>query len=312
MTGFGRSLVGPSVRFVGSAAALLVLSFLLIRLVPGDPVRASLGLTAPVELVTARRAALGLDRPMPEQLAHYVGGLAQGDMGLSFMSQLPVADIIAQRLPNTVRLAALALACAFLGGTAAGLAAAVSRTRSVAVDRIFVGGTGLLSTVPEFVTAVLSTAVFAVALHWLPVAGMTGPASFVLPVFALALAPAAALARIVRVEAIRVLAQDYMLAARAKRLSRWRRYLIHALPNCMTATLTAAGLIFGGLLTGTVLVENVFAWPGIGSTLVLSILQKDFPLTQGLILTFGLLVLLTNLAIDLLIALIDPRTGLRR
>jgi peptide/nickel transport system permease protein len=126
------------------------------------------------------------------------------------------------------------------------------------------------------------------------------------------LAPAAALARIVRVEAIRVLAQDYMLAARAKRLSRWRRYLVHALPNCMTATLTAAGLIFGGLLTGTVLVENVFAWPGIGSTLVLSILQKDFPLTQGLILTFGLLVLLTNLAVDLLIALIDPRTGLRR
>ena len=291
---------------------LVTLAFLLVHFIPGDPVRASLGLTAPPELVAARRLALGLDQPLLAQYGAYLARVGQGDLGTSFMSQLPVAQLILQRLPSTLLLAGLALVVVMIVGVSTGLWVAVRNAGGRGrADTVFNLASGLLTAMPEFITAVMLTALFAVTLNWLPVAGRSGPASLILPVAALSIGPAAALARIVRVEALGVLARDYMRTARAKRLG-WRRlYLRHALPNCLTATLTVGGLLFSGLVAGTILVENIFAWPGIGSAIVLSIVQKDFPLTQGLILVFGILILLTNLAVDLLIAAIDPRSALR-
>ncbi len=153
--------------------------------------------------------------------------------------------------------------------------------------------------------------VFAVSLGWAPVAGRGTPGSYVLPVVSLAVGPAAVLARIVRVETLGVLQADYMRTARAKRLPDRLLYLRHALPNALTATVTLAGLLLSGMVAGTVLVENVFAWPGLGSTIVQSILAKDYPVVQGVVLVYGLGVLLVNLAVDVALALLDPRSTIR-
>lgn len=299
-------------RLLVSLAALVLVTFLLIHLIPGDPVRASLGLLAPPELVEARRAALGLDRPLPEQLAAYFMDLARGDLGVSFGTREPVAKVIAERLPATLSLAGAALVLVLTVGVAAGLAAAALTWdgRRPRLDTAFNVISGFFTAMPEFVTAVALSAAFGVLLAWLPVAGQAGAASYLLPTLALALGPTAALARVVRVEGLRVLHEDYMRTARAKRLGVLRTYVVHALPNCLTATLTVAGLILSGLVAGTVLIESVFAWPGLGSAIVSAILQKDYPLTQGVILVLGALVLLINFAVDLLIALLDPRSAL--
>jgi peptide/nickel transport system permease protein len=152
--------------------------------------------------------------------------------------------------------------------------------------------------------------VFGVRLGWLPVAGKSGDDSFILPVLSLAIGPAAILSRILRVEMVRVLQADFVRTARAKRLSAPAIYLRHALPNALTAVLTLGGLLLGSLVAGTVLVENVFAWPGLGSEIVQSILAKDYPAVQGIVLVYGIGVLAVNLAVDVTLALLDPRSAI--
>ncbi|WP_283136637.1 ABC transporter permease [Rhizohabitans arisaemae] len=308
----GRYLARRVLRLLVSLWIVLTLSFLMVHLIPGDPARASLGLTAPQELVESRRAELGLDRPLPVQYLTYLGDLARGDLGVSFTSRLPVSRLIGERILATLHLAGLALVVVLIAGVAAGLLATVvaHSGRHRGTDLAFSGGSGVLVAMPEFVTAVGLVAAFGVTLRWLPVAGLAGPDSYLLPVLALASGPAAALARIVRAEGLRVLDLEYIRTARAKRLTRSRLYLRHALPNCLTATLTVAGLTLSSLVAGTVLIENVFAWPGLGSAIVSSITQKDYPLTQGLILVLSGIVLLVNFAVDLLIMAVDPRSAL--
>jgi peptide/nickel transport system permease protein len=171
--------------------------------------------------------------------------------------------------------------------------------------------TGVLLSVPDYVLSVLLVYLFAVSWHVFPVAGRSAADSYVLPVIALSAGPIAYLARIVRAETQRVLAEEYMLTARAKRLPARLIYLRHALPNILTATLTVSGLILSSLLAGTVLVENVFAWPGIGNELVQSVLATDFPVVQAVALFFGSAVLLINLGVDIAIAIVDPRSTIR-
>jgi peptide/nickel transport system permease protein len=169
----------------------------------------------------------------------------------------------------------------------------------------------VVATIPEFLMAVGLVFVFSVQLGWLPVAGRAGPSSYVLPVLALAIGPAFMLARIVRVELLAVLQTDYIRTARAKRLRPAAIYLRHALPNALTATLTIGGLLLGALIAGTVLVENIFAWPGLGGTIVSSILAKDYPTVQGVVLVYGVGVLLINLVVDVALAVLDPRSTIR-
>jgi peptide/nickel transport system permease protein len=210
-----------------------------------------------------------------------------------------------------------------LAGLAFGLAVLVSIPLGVAVavatrggrrrftELAFTSTTVVLAAIPEFLLAVGLVYVFGVRLGWLPVAGRVGPAAFVLPVLSLAIGPAAVLVRIVRVEMLAVLRADYVRTARAKRLPARLVYLRHALPNAVTATLTLGGLLLSALVAGTVLVENVFAWPGLGSSIVGSILAKDYPLVQGIVLVYGLGVLLVNLAVDIALAVLDPRSTIR-
>ncbi|ONI76307.1 peptide ABC transporter permease [Actinosynnema sp. ALI-1.44] len=300
-------------RFAVSLWVLVTMAFLMIQLIPGDPVRAALGLTAPVELVTARRAALGLDDPIWLQYVHYLGGLVTGDFGTSMTSGLPVSDVIGDRLPATLQLALPAFAVVIAVAIPLGVLFAVLTRggRRRGAELAFTSTSVLLAAIPEFLVAVALVALFAVRLGWFPVAGSDGPSSFVLPVVALALGPASVLARIVRVETLSVLGNDFIRTARAKRLPARLVYFRHALPNAVTATLTMGGLMLTGMVAGTVLVENVFAWPGLGSSIAQSILQKDYPLVQGIVLVYGIGVLLVNLAVDVLLAVLDPRSTIR-
>jgi peptide/nickel transport system permease protein len=175
----------------------------------------------------------------------------------------------------------------------------------------FTSLTGLLATVPEFLYGVGLVVVFAVKLRLLPVAGQNGPRSYLLPVAALSIGSIAALARIVRAETLAVLGEDYIRVARSKQLPARLLYLRHVLPNMLTGSLTLGGLLLAGLVGGTVLVENVFAWPGLGTIAVSSVVQQDYPVAQAVILLLGATVLVINAAVDLMLGLLDPRSAIR-
>lgn len=300
-------------RLLVSVWVLVTAAFLIIHLIPGDPVRAALGPTATPELVAARRAALGLDDPLWRQYVDYLLGLATGDLGTSMTSGLSVSQVLGDRLPATLELAVLAFTVAVVVSVPVGLLFAVltrgGRRRPAELG--FTTTSIVLAAIPEFLLAVALVWIFSVNLGWAPVAGRDGPASYVLPVLALSLAPAAVLARIVRVETLAVLKADHVRTARAKRLPDRRVYLRHVLPNSVTAAVTLCGLLLGAMVAGTVLVENVFAWPGLGSTIVSSILAKDYPLVQGIVLVYGVGVLVVNLLVDVALALLDPRSTIR-
>ncbi len=308
-----RFAIRRMTRFAISVWVLITASFLMIHLIPGDPVRDALGLTAPASLVNARRLALGLNDPLVLQYAHYLRGVFSGHLGTSMTSQLPVADVIGQRLPATVALAVLAFSVAAVIAIPLGVLVGVltRNGRGRRGELAFTSASVVLGTIPDFVLGVALVYVFGVHLGWLPVAGRSGLESYVLPVLALAVGPAFVLARIVRVEMVAVLQADYVRTARAKRLPAPVIYLRHALPNALTSSITLGGLLLSGLVAGTVLVENVFAWPGLGSTIVQSILAKDYPVVQAIVLVYGAGVLAVNLAVDIVLALLDPRSTIR-
>ena len=307
---FGTRRVG---RLLVSLWVLVTASFAMIHLIPGDPVRGAMGPTAPADLVAARRESLGLNDPLLVQYAHYLRGLFTGDLGTSLGSQLPVSDIVAQRLPATLALAVLAFLAAVVVAIPLGVTMGVLTRRGHGrrTELAFTTPSVVVSTVPDFLIGVVLVYVFGVHLGWLPVAGNDTPSAYVLPVLALAIGPAAILARIVRVEMVGVLEADFVRTARAKRLPARTVYLGHAFPNALTAALTLCGLILGAMVAGTVLVENVFAWPGLGSTIVQSILTKDYPVVQAIVLIYGIGVLVTNTVVDVALALLDPRSMIR-
>lgn len=305
-----RFALRRALRLVVSLIVLLIATFLTMQLVPGDPARAGLGPTASPRKVEARRAELHLDEPVLSQFERYVRGAVHGDFGRSLVSGQPVGEIIGERLPATARLAGLAFLLSVLLAIPLGIFTAVltrgGRHRGVAATFSLVTSVGV--SVPDYLVATGLVALFGVTLLWLPIAGASGPESYVLPVLALSLMPIATLARVARVEMLSVLDREYMTAARAKRLPRRLLYIRHALPNALTATLTVGGLLLASLIAGTVIVENVFAWPGLGSAVTQAIVEKDYPLVQGIVLVLGGISLVVTLLVDVVIALLDPRS----
>lgn len=300
----GRALV--------ALAIVVVATFAIVHLVPGDPVRAALGPSASPALVARTRAELGLDRPELRQFLAYVGGLFRGDLGVSLQSRRPVGATLGERFPVTLTLAVLAFVIAAIGAVPIGVATAVAawNGRRRALNAAVAWLLGGLIAIPEFLLAVGLIALFSIALPAFPAAGWGSAPEAVLPVTALAVGPMAYLARIVHVETLAVLATPYMTTARGKRLPARLLYLRHALPNMITAALTAGGLILTALVAGTVLIETVFAIPGLGSTIVSSITAKDYPMIQGIVLVYAVLVLGLNLVIDLVLATVDPRSSI--
>ncbi len=308
--GLARFVARRLLRLVGSLLVLVTATFGMIHLLPGNPVRAALGQDATAAVVAARTHQLGLDRTLVDQYFSYLHGVVTGNLGVSIVSSEPVSTILGARIPATLSIALPAFVLVLLVSLPIGLSMAL-RTRHGRGERTrvaFIGVTGLVNSVPDFVWATLLSAVFVVGLKLLPVAGDAGFTSHILPVVALMLGPAASLSRIVRVEATKVLESEYMQAARSRRLP-WRLlYLRHALPNMITASLTFSGMILSGLIAGTVLVENVFAWPGLGTEISQAVVSKDYPLVQGILLILGAMVLAIHLMVDLVLGILDPRS----
>lgn len=300
-------------RLIVSLAVVLSLSFLLIQFIPGDPVRLALGPTAPAAMVAQQRAALGLTKPLGVQYLDYWRDVLTGHLGTSIVSGQPVEQIIATSLPETAELVGVALVFTMIFSVSIGMfaGALTARGRRPRLTLFFTSVTSILNTIPEYLLGVGLVFVFAVTLKLLPVAGDTGWQSLVLPALAIAIGPTAGLARIVRVQTDVVLSQEYMRVARAKRLPTRLIYLRHALPNLLTAALTIGGLLLGTLVASSVVVENVFARPGLGTAIVQAITQHDYPVIQGILLVLGAAVLVLNLLVDLLLSGLDPRSTLR-
>jgi peptide/nickel transport system permease protein len=293
---------------------LITVSFAMIHAIPGDPVRTALGgITAQPELVEARRHDLGLDRPLPEQYVTYLSDTVTGDFGTSIITGQPVSEIIADRLPNTLRLVGAAFVFTIVVAYPLGLGMAIltQNGRHRKTEVAFAGATGFVQAIPDFVLATALVALFGVTWQVLPVAESSGASAYVLPVLSLTLGSIAVLSRVIRLEALRVLGEDYIRTARSKRLPARIVYIRHALPNMLTASLTISGLFLAGLVAGTVLVENVFAWPGIGSTVVRSVIARDYPIALTLSLLLAAITLTVNLVVDILLAIIDPRSVLK-
>lgn len=294
---------------VGSFA-ILVVAFLIVRLIPGDPVQQIAGLTATQEYRDRLREQLGLNDPLPVQFWNYLTGILQGDFGTGFRGGQEVSTIIAQRMPASLGLAALALVTTIVLALVAGLTVGTltARGRRPWLEAAFGTITGVLTSIPGFLLGVGLVALFGVALQWLPTAGMRSPLHFILPTLSLAIPASAVLARLVRVQTSRILEEDFVRTARSKRLPQPYILAVQVVPHQLTALLTLGGTLFPALIGGAVIVEVIFNWPGLGTELVASVLNKDYPVVQGIVLVLGVVALTTTTVVDVLIALIDPRT----
>ncbi|MGD8312916.1 MAG: ABC transporter permease [Gammaproteobacteria bacterium] len=282
--------------------------FLLIHLIPGDPVEIMLGEAASVADREALRVSLGLHQPLGVQFLNYLGGLLQFDLGTAIHSRRPVADLLLERLPATGMLALATLALTLLLALPLGLLAAVRRDSFW--DSGAMGFSMLGVSIPNFWLGPLLILIFALWLGWFPVSGRNGFASVVLPALTLATGLVAVLSRMVRSSMLEVMSEDYMRTARAKGLAPGRILLRHGLRNALLPVITLLGLQLGTLLAGAVVTETVFSWPGIGLLTIESIQSRDYPVVQACVLLISLVYVLVNLLTDLAYAWIDPRIRL--
>lgn len=301
--------------------SIMVLSFLLLRLVPGDPVTALVGdYPAPPEYIAQMRHDFGLDQPLIVQFWLYISHMLQGDLGFSFVNRQPVADLLLDRAVRTLGLMIPALICSSLLGIF--LALFGSRHPGKRVDTLISGLSLIGYSTPIFWFGQLLIIVFAVNLHWLPAQGMAslrgvGPGFFpafldlflhwIMPGFAITLFYAGVVARVARASLHEVLNQDFIVTALAKGLTEREVLRKHALPNAMIPVASVIGYNFGHALTGTIMVEAVFAWPGLGGLFLSSITSRDYPVLQGIFLLAAMTVVIANLVTDCVYGLIDPR-----
>lgn len=299
-------------RLLQAIPTLLLISFLtfiLGFLAPGDPIRMILGERSDPQAVAQVRRELGLDQPWYVQYGRFVWNAVRGDFGISLYNRRPVGDILRESFPATATLAVLAILLAVTVGIPAGIVAAVWHNRLP--DRLSMVGVVLGISVPNFVLATLLILLVSVRLGWLPVAGWGAPEYLVLPVLVLAARPAASVARFTRTSMLEVLQQDYIRTARAKGVPEHLVILRHALPNALLPVVTVIGNAFGYLLTGSFVVETVFAVPGVGYRSIEAILRRDYPVIQATTLLFAFLFIVVNLAVDLLYTRLDPRVRFR-
>jgi peptide/nickel transport system permease protein len=300
------------VRFwsVKAARTLLTLwfvvtfAFIVLR-VSGDPVQSLLGPDATVEEIAQFREAWGLDRPLPEQYLRYVVQMASGQFGTSYRDGRSVTEIIAERVPWTVLLGLSAYAVAILVGVPAGIVAALRR--GSALDRLVMGFAVFGFALPNFFLGILLILLFSLTLQWLPSSGTGSILHLLMPAATLGVYTAGTLARFTRSAMLEVLDKPYMRAAAAKGAPPLYRVLRHALPNAAIPIVTVIGLNLGALVGGAVVVETVFAWPGIGRLLVTAVTSRDLAVVQALVLLVAVTMVAANLAVDLLYGLLDPR-----
>jgi peptide/nickel transport system permease protein len=287
----------------------VTLVFFFLHMIPGDPVEVMLGETAQQADKERLREELGLNLPLHVQYGRFMAGIVQGDLGGSYFYRRPVAQVIAERVPATVELALAAFLVAGLIAIPLGIIAALRE--GTAVDNASVLFSLVGVSIPNFWLGPLLIILFSITLGWFPVSGRTGVASLVLPAVTLGTAFAAILSRMTRASLLERLGEDYLTVARAKGLPEWKVILKHALRNALIPIITVMGLQIGALLSGAIITENVFSWPGIGTLLINAIEARDYPLVQGCVLFIALSYVLVNLVTDLFYGWADPRIRLK-
>jgi len=289
-----------------------LVTFLLMKSIPGDPVTGMVGERADPEVIAQMRQNLGLDRPLAVQYVRYMRLLCRGEFGRSHYTNRPVAQSIAEKFPNTLKLAGAAVAVAVLVGLTLGMVAAV--WRDTFIDRLCSLTASLGIATPVFWLALLLVMLFSYALGWLPASGMGGglPVFLVLPALSLGTRSAAYLARITRSSMLEVMTQDYLRTARAKGLAEWGVTMRHAARNALIPVVTLAGLDFGSYLNGSVLTETIFGWNGIGRFAMEAIMKRDYPVILGTVFVGAAAFIIVNLIVDVSYAFIDPRVGSAR
>ncbi|EJY7275231.1 glutathione ABC transporter permease GsiC [Salmonella enterica] len=294
-------------RLLGLIPTLLivaVLVFLFVHLLPGDPARLIAGPEADAQVIALVRQQLGLDQPLHVQFWHYITHVLQGDFGTSMVSRRPVSEEIASRFLPTLWLTITSMIWAVLFGMAIGIAAAVWRNRWPDRVGMTLAVTGI--SFPAFALGMLLMQIFSVDLGWLPTVGADSWQHYILPSLTLGAAVASVMACFTRSSFVDVLSEDYMRTARAKGVSETWVVLKHGLRNAMIPVVTMMGLQFGFLLGGSIVVEKVFNWPGLGRLLVDSVDMRDYPVIQAEVLLFSLEFILINLVVDVLYAAINP------
>ena len=285
--------------------AISVLVFLLVRLVPGDPVKNMLGLNVPAETLAAERARLGLDQPWPVQYWNFLKGVFQGDLGTSIYSKRPVAKEIATKYAVTFKLAVGGVTVGSVLGICFGILSAVRHNK--AIDNIVSAVSLLAVSTPLFFLSIISMSVFCLKLGIFPSMGVKTPLHYVLPICILGFYSAGDITRVTRSSMLDVLSQDYIRTARAKGVPRKIIVFGHALKNAIIPVITSIGLRFGILLAGSTLVETVFSIPGMGRYLVDGVLNRDYPVVQGAVLVLTATFVIVNTVTDVIYGVVDPR-----
>jgi peptide/nickel transport system permease protein len=302
-----RFLLQRLLFLIPTLLGVLIVTFLLLYVAPGDPVQAMVGERADPETLARLRAELHLDDPLPEQFGHYLGGVLRGDLGTSYITRRPILRDLLQRFPATLRLAGAAMLFAALTGISIGIFGAW-RPGAV-LDRVAAFGAYLGISFPVYWVGLILILIFAVNLRWLPPSGSGGLAYLILPALTLGMRSVAFLSRMTRAAMQEVLQSDFVRTARAKGLLETRVVLSHGFRNALLPVLTVLGLDFGSYLTGSILTETIFSWPGVGRYVLTAIDKRDLPAVQGSILFLSLVFVLVNLITDLLYARVDPRVA---
>ena len=294
---------------------VVIIVFVITRLIPGDPASTMLGPQASVEEIDKLRVSLGLDQPLWQQFIDYLKGLAHFDLGTSFSYRMPVIDLIIERIPNTLILGLAALVISLIVGVASGIISAVKR--DTALDYFFTVISLVGVSIPVFWLGIMLVLLFSVTLGWLPATGMGNlkdgwgdyVAHLVLPSITLATIPMANFSRITRSSMLEVMNQNYIKTARAKGVSGFWVVLKHGFKNAATPILTVLGMQLSSMLSGAVLTETIYSWPGMGRLIVDAINKRDFIVVQGIVLFLALMYVLINLVVDILYKVVNPRVS---
>ena len=296
-------------QMIPTLVVLITAVFFFLRLAPGDPAEQMLGLYATEEAIANLRRELGLDLPLWQQYANFWSAALHGDLGVSYRTEEPVFKAITAAFTYTVQLAVAAMALAVAVGIPLGVWAAV--TRFELVDRFLTALASVALSLPVYWIGLLAMLFFSITLGWLPASGAGTWKHLIMPACVLATGPMANVMRLVRSQMLEVLEQPFIAAARAKGVSERRLVFAHALRNALLPVITQIGLQFGNMLGGAVLTETVFAWPGLGRLVTSAVYARDYPVIQACVITLALIYMVTNLAVDVAYAQIDPRVEYR-
>lgn len=301
-------LIKRILQAIGVVLCISAITFFVLNIVPGDPVRIMMGDMADETTIEQVRHSMGLDRPVPEQYINWLTNMLHGDFGTSYSQNRPVITLMGNAFAVTAQLAGWAYLFALVFGLVLGVVAAVNHGR--ALDRALMALSVFGISAPSFWVAIILQIVFALTLHMFPLSGVSTPIHYVLPVLALGVRYAASIARVTRTSMLEVLGQDFMRTAEAKGLGRWTVIIGHGLRNALIPIITIAGTQLGEIFTGSILIESIFSMPGMGKMLLDAINTRDLPLIQGGVMYIAIICVVVYLIVDIFYAVVDPRIRL--